>query len=184
MERKLLLLGLLQTQAMHGYQLNDVIDSHLGGSIQLKKATAYDVLKKMAAEGWITHREEREGNRPPRRVYVITPQGRAVFVRLLRESLARYEPAEFRCDIALAFLDTLPTEEALALLRQRRKVIVTLIAEADAIGGHPGSMQLVVEHQQRHLRTELDWLDDVIARVEAGELPTIDHNKEQTQYDD
>ena len=165
MERKLLLLGLLRMGDMHGYQLNDVIESHLGGSVNLKKATAYDLLKKMAQDGWCSVSEEREGNRPPRQVYTITPAGEAMFQTLLRESLAAYKPVQFASDISIAFLDVLPRDEARALLQQRRELIAELLAEHNITETHPGSMQYMLEHQQRHLSTELDWIDTIITRL-------------------
>ena len=67
MERELLLLGLLRSQEMHGYELNEFIDSHLGATVHLKKPTAYRLLNGIVDEGWISYTEEQEGNRPPRR---------------------------------------------------------------------------------------------------------------------
>ena len=91
MERKLLLLGLLRSQEMHGYQINELIDAHLGTSIQLKKPTVYKLLATMVDDGWIRYYEEQEGNYPTRRVYQITPEGEEAFQRLLRQSLADYQ---------------------------------------------------------------------------------------------
>ena len=85
MERELLLLGMLRIQAMHGYQLHELIDSHLGESIQIKKPTAYSLLNKMADAGWVSYVEEQAGNRPLRRVYTITEAGEAAFQRLIRQ---------------------------------------------------------------------------------------------------
>ena len=50
MERELLLLGLLRSQDMHGYQLHEAIDSHLGMVVQLTKPTAYGLLSNMAGK--------------------------------------------------------------------------------------------------------------------------------------
>ena len=168
MEREILLLGILRRHEMHGYQLNELIDRHLGTGVQLKKPTAYRLLNRMADAGWVTHREEREGHRPPRRVYTITSQGEAAFQQLLRESLADYKPAEFRSDITLAFLDALPVEEALPLLRQRRSTIESLLQTMRADDKHHGGFQVVIEHRIRHLSTELEWLDDVIDRIKMS----------------
>jgi len=168
MERKLLLLGLLRSHEMHGYQLNEFIDSHLGASVHLKKPTAYRLLNKMTDDGWITYREEREGNRPPRRVYAITPQGEVAFQQLLRESLADYKPVDFLGNIGLLFLGELPTEEALSLLQQRRGIVESLLQKVHTHGGHQASSQLMLLHQTRHLATELEWLDEVIARCKRG----------------
>jgi len=75
MERKLLLLGMLRDHEMHGYQINEMVDIHLGSSVQLTRPTAYRLLNQMADDGLILFKEEQEGKRPPRRVYSITPQG-------------------------------------------------------------------------------------------------------------
>ena len=161
-------MGLLRAQEMHGYQLNEVIDSHMGMSVHLMKPTAYNLLKKMADDGWVTHKEEREGSRPPRRIYTITPQGEAAFLRMLRESLADYKSTEFHSDISLAFMDAIPSEEVLPLLKKRRSIIENLLQAVTDHDVHPGSFQLMIEHQVRHLSTELEWLDEVIARIRTN----------------
>ena len=167
MERELLLLGLLRGHEMYGYQLNELIDRHLRVSVHLKKPTAYRLLNKMAGDGWVAHREERVGNRPPRRVYAVTPQGEAAFQQLLRESLADYKPAEFRSHISLAFLDALPVEEVLPLMHERRSIVENLLQTLPASGAHHGGFPLILEHQMRHLSTELEWLGEVISRLES-----------------
>ena len=59
MERELLLLGLLRQNEMYGYQINEMIDSQFGGSINLTKPTAYRTLHNMAKENLITFHEEK-----------------------------------------------------------------------------------------------------------------------------
>jgi DNA-binding PadR family transcriptional regulator len=168
MERKLLLLGLLRSREMHGYEINELLDTALGSSVQLKKPTAYRLLAEMADVGWVTSSEEQEGNRPPRRVYAITPRGQAMFRQLLRRSLADYVPAEFRSAICLGFVDQLPPGEAAGLLRQRRAVIRELLRDVAPAGGHSGTLGLLVENGARHLEAELAWLDELIESLEAG----------------
>ena len=165
MERELLLLGVLRSQDMHGCQLHEAIESHLGMGVQLTKPTAYRLLSNMAEDGWVTYREEQEGNRPPRRVYLITAQGEVAFQRLLRENLANYQPAGFIRQIGLAFLDELSAREALPLLYRRRAGMEELLESTRAHCEHPGSLQLMLEHQVHLLAAELDWLDTVIARI-------------------
>jgi len=172
MERELLLLGLLRSQDMHGYQLHEAIDSHLGMGVQLTKPTAYRLLSNMAEDGWVTFREEQEGNRPPRRVYAITPQGEVAFQQLLRENLANYQPSDFTCHIGLAFLDELSAEEALPLLHRRHTGMEALLESTRAHGEHPGSLQLMLERQVHLLIAELEWLDTVIARLRNAQDET------------
>ena len=61
MEKKLLLLGLLRRQEMHGYQLNEFIDNNLALCTDLKKPTAYYLLDQMSKDGWISAEAEQEG---------------------------------------------------------------------------------------------------------------------------
>lgn len=165
MERELLILGILRGQKMHGYQLAEFIDHNLAACTDLKKATAYFLLDKMFAAGWVTYEEDQEGKRPPRRVYQITAEGEAAFQRLLRENLASYAQAYFSSDIGLGFLDALQPEEALELLKQRRSILAEQYTVLEAAPLHPGSFQWILEHRTMHLKAELKWIDTILDRI-------------------
>lgn len=165
MDRQLLLLGILRQQEMHGYELHDFIDHNLASCTDMKKSTAYYLLKKMEEAGFISQETKREGNRPPRQVYHLTPAGEAEFQRLLRENLSHYAQAYFTSDIGLVFLDDLEPEEALQLLNKRRSELARALSAAEKIPGHKGGLQLVFDHMVHHLTSELDWLDTAILRL-------------------
>lgn len=165
MERELLLLGLLRRKDMHGYQLHEFIERYMQVCVDLKKPTAYYLLDKLAQAGYVTQSEEREGNRPPRRVYALTEAGEQYFQELLAQNLASYLPARFPGTVGLAFLDALEVGDAAALLQQRRHTLTEHLTHAQAAPPHIGSLQLVLEHQIAHLQAELVWLDGVIARL-------------------
>ena len=165
MEKKLLILGVLRNQEMHGYQLSEHLDHKVGMAIALKKSNAYKLLNKMEEEGWVTHHEEREGSRPPRRVYAITPEGEAAFQRMLRESLAAYPSPEFPSVVVLNYLDALPADDVVALLGKRREKIEMRLSEIDAIPVKVRSMQLGIAYLHRFYSAELEWLDEVTGRL-------------------
>jgi DNA-binding PadR family transcriptional regulator len=167
MERKLLLLGLLRQHDMYGYQINEMIDAHLGSSINLTKPTAYRLLHNMEIQGWISYREEKVGKRPTRRIYALTERGESAFQELLKNCLSQYQPAEDASTVCLAFLDTLPPEDALPLLENRRDTIEAHIASMKSDENHHGAFQFIIEHQIRHLETDLEWLSEVIAHLES-----------------
>ena len=121
MERKLLLLGLLNNSDMYGYQINELVDQHLGTSVQLTKPTAYRFLKQLAEKGYIVSSEEQKGNHPVRQVYSITPKGKEVFNTMLRESLANYDPTPSHSTIAIAFIDNVPPKETIPSWKNVRK---------------------------------------------------------------
>jgi DNA-binding PadR family transcriptional regulator len=118
----------------------------------------------MAQRGWVTMRETREGNRPPRRVYRLTAKGEAQYQKLLRENLASFITAKFPGDVGLAYADDLDPQEVLPLLTERRTALLARLEETRQVPQHAGSLQLLVDHQVVHLEAELDWLDKVIAK--------------------
>ena len=168
MEREMLLLGLLRNGEMHGYQLNDYIERTLSFCADVKKATAYFLLDKMEGRGWVTASEHREGNRPPRKVYHLTPSGEAEFQRLLRENLANFASARSAADIGLAFLGALEASEARELLLRRREALASELDSIRAAPRHGSGGQLLIDHQINYLDSELRWLDGTIATLGKG----------------
>jgi len=172
-ERKLLLLGLLRKNDMHGYLLG----AHLDGSvpISLKKPTAYNLLDRMEQDGWVEHRDEPTGDRP-RRVFSVTEKGEKAFQQLLREQLTAYRPAEFPATVSLSFLDALPATKALKLVRLRRQALEryrdSLVSQDGGETSHHvhaiGSAHLAVEYARRFGELELQLLDEVIAQLESA----------------
>ncbi|MEM7029348.1 MAG: PadR family transcriptional regulator [Chloroflexota bacterium] len=168
MERRLLLLGLLRSNEMHGYLLIEHFQSRAAMPITFKKPTVYNLLSKMEQDGWVTVRVEQEGNRPPRSVYEVTPAGEAAFQTLLRDELGSYTEAEFPSVISLAFLDLLPRNETKSLLEKRRAQIESRLREVNAtIDGldhsiHAGSMLLPLRYLQRHYATEIESITEII----------------------
>jgi DNA-binding PadR family transcriptional regulator len=164
MERELLLLGLLRRSDMHGYQLHEFIERNMAACTDLKKSAAYYLLDQMARRGWVRVSEESaEGRRPVRRVYTITEAGEAAYQSLLRANLARAFTATFPGNIGLAYLDDLPLDEVLPLLRQRLAQLQAQAKALESVPSHPGSLQYLIDHQRHHLRSEIVWLERVIA---------------------
>jgi DNA-binding PadR family transcriptional regulator len=167
MEKKLLLLGLLLSHDMHGYQLNEILQHNPGMPITLKKSNAYKLLNDMETDGWVTHQEEQEGNRPTRRVYTVTEKGETAFYRLLRENLATCLSPEFPGVVGLDFVYVLPTEEVITLLEQRHQAIEAKFQQLDGVSAEIRESHLAVEYLHHYYATELQWLAEVINRLQS-----------------
>jgi DNA-binding PadR family transcriptional regulator len=170
MNRELLLLGLLRQSGMHGYKIIEFIERDLILCTDLKKPTAYFLLDKMAQNGFVSWTEERDGNRPPRRIYQITTEGEVQFQKLLRLGLVHYEQIKFAGDIALAFAGELSQAEIIELLERRRKDLLAIVEETRLTPVHPGLAQLVVDHQRIHLESELRWMDELLERISSNSI--------------
>ena len=162
MERQLLLLGLLLDANMHGYQLNEHIEHTLGFYTNLKKPTMYFTLEKLEKQGYVEQDIERDGNRPERRVYSLTDEGRTHFFNLLRQHLENFSRTYFTDDIAITFMDKLPVDEAHALLTEKRAKTQSTLDELQSHPQHGGSFDFVLSHNIAHLQAEVRWLDDVL----------------------
>ncbi|MEM8857722.1 MAG: PadR family transcriptional regulator [Chloroflexota bacterium] len=173
MERRLLLLGLLRKHGMHGYLLIAHFKSRAVIPITFKKPTVYNLLSKMEQDGWVKVREEREGNRPTRWVYEITPAGEAAYQALLRDELGSFTDAEFPSAVSLAFIDSLPKDEAKSLLEQRQTQVEERLDEVNAvIGGlddpiHAGHTLLPMRYLKRQYLSEIEFLGELINELDS-----------------
>lgn len=164
---RLLVLGLLRMQDMHGYQIAEVIETHFGDSVHIKKPTMYDTLKKLATEDLVDSQEEQEGNRPPRTVYSMTEAGDREFMRLLRKSVTEYTPPHAFEEAGLVFLDALPASEAIQLLSERRDAMKLGTEGRSEVDSHGGAMALAADRLAYHMRAEIEWLDYALTRLET-----------------
>lgn len=167
-DKRLLLLGILSTHSLHGYELNELLKSE-SNAIRIGKANAYQILGKLENDGLIAGQEERIDNRPPRTVYTITEAGQAEFARLLQERLAEYKPLEYPDGISLNFLDVLSPDVTVPLLEQRAQRLAARCATFDGFSddiraSHPGLDFLV-----RLAELEQSLLQDLIEKLRSGD---------------
>lgn len=171
-ERALLLLGMLKAQSQHGYQINEFIERNLSCITDMKKATAYAILERLSDAGFVSVHVEQEGNRPPRKVYAITPAGEEKFLTLLRENLSAADQMTLPGDIGLMFHDRLPRHEVVALLTTRLAQVEESLAAVNTTPGHHkhgSGINLALEHATVLLKAEREWLKGVMARLESEE---------------
>lgn len=175
-ERELLLLGLLLRQEMHGYQLNHFLEHRLDSLLALNRSTAYFLLVRLANRGLVDVALQREGRRPERRVYRLTKEGRDAFQAALRKHLASYSPERYPDEVGLLFLEILPREEQLLLLRDKLKVVQGRRGWAEerreAHAETPARWML--DHRVTHLEAEERWLLGVITQLEMAERMSIE----------
>jgi DNA-binding PadR family transcriptional regulator len=179
MSRELLLLGLLRRCGTYGYQLNDFLETRLAFLADLKKPTAYALLERLRRDGYVSVKSEREGNRPERRVYAITPEGDAHFFQLLHQNLGEFSPPRFPDAIGLYFLDTLPASEARLHLEQRLAAIEDRLREfRPKVAGHRGlAVEPVLEHYVAHLEADRSFLAELLTRRQDEAIPVEERSE-------
>jgi len=89
------ILGLLESQPMHGYEMfQQFQDGTLGQIIHLEMSQMYAFLKKLERLGYIEAELEPQGIRPPRKIFHLTELGRKTFFEWLTTPVER--PREIR----------------------------------------------------------------------------------------
>lgn len=176
MERELLVLGLLMSQSQHGYQINDFIERNLGRVSNMKKATAYSILKRLEKEEKVVSTVSQDGNRPAKQIYTITELGERSFLTLLRKILSSPEGTVPEGNIGIMFLDHLSLTEVKELLSQRLKKIekkLDMYANIPKHGDQQGlGVDLAIEHRVMLMTAERDWL------LKTIEMLTVKNVKE------
>ncbi|MEK3723897.1 PadR family transcriptional regulator [Paenibacillus sp. FSL H8-0034] len=166
-ERELLVLGLLMTQSQHGYKINEFIENNLGRVSDMKKATAYSILKRLNQKGYVDVTIEQEGNRPPRQIYTITSSGEEQFKLLLRATLSGLDNVTPSGDIGLMFIDHLSTQEAIELMELKLQKVEQLITSLSAVPRHGQrtGIDLSIKHRITLLESEKSWLSNLIIEM-------------------
>lgn len=162
---KLVILGMLRNQEVHGYILCEQLEHTPGLPVRVKKANTYKLLGIMEEDGWVDFREEKVGKRPTRRVYWITPEGQEAFVRLVQESLAEYTPPEFPHLVPMSYLEALPRREVVAYLQDRIDEVSAKVAEFEQLPSQTFEMYPSLDLRFQFHKTELAWLEKLQTRA-------------------
>ncbi len=117
----LAMLSYLVREPAHPYELSRMLREHGDDrSIKFTHGSLYMVVGQLAKAGFIAEREtSRDGQRPERTVYALTPAGRAELRDWMRELVAepKHEYPQFVA--ALSLIGALPPDEVVGLLRER-----------------------------------------------------------------
>lgn len=79
------LLGLLSYKPMTGYQIKQYFESSINHFWNAHMSQIYRELNRMEKEGWLTFQIEPQTGKPDKKIYAITQNGTAAFMRWLQD---------------------------------------------------------------------------------------------------
>jgi len=170
-------LSLLRQGPMHPYLMQRLLrDRHKDEVLVLKRGSLYHAIGRLEHTGLIAAvTTGREGRRPERTTYRITPAGEQALLDTLRRILAmpRREPSQFMA--AVSFLVHLTPAEALPHLTERcqrlqqeithRGTLLKAVAEKV-----PRIHLIESEYLLAMLNTELEWTRNLAEELRTGTL--------------
>lgn len=195
----LAILGLLTDQELHGYELKKRLSEVLGVRSGVSFGSLYPALARLEKAGAVKAVEANENTRQAvpltgslgaevaafrarvarptrgrrgRKVYGITDLGHERLHELLiDDSEGRADERTFA--LRVAFCRHLTPAERLSLFQRRRAELQARLAERERSTSdttHDGYLRSLRAHDTAALHHDLTWIDELIAREEAGDF--------------
>jgi len=163
----LTLLGLLEREPRHGYDLKRDYDAIFGHDRPLPFGQVYATLGRLARDGKVVVGEPEPGSGPDRKRYVITEQGATEVDQWLVTPVAP-EPQLQSTLFAKVVLSLLLGRDAEAYLDLQRGAHLQRMRElTQARRTGPLVDALLADHGLFHLEADLRWIDLTAARLDA-----------------
>jgi DNA-binding PadR family transcriptional regulator len=174
----MVVLELLHEAPMHPYEIQQKIrERSLGRLTKVTVGSLYHAVEKLEKDGLIEVVEtSREGKRPERTTYRLTPKGLDAFREEVRASVSEVGPEFPRFAMAVQHLHSLRRDEAIAELTRRVHALKKKLAGEDVTIAELTKRNLEplfwIDHQySRTMRqAELDWVERLIDQLSNDEL--------------
>jgi DNA-binding PadR family transcriptional regulator len=169
----LTLLGLLEREPSHGYDLKRDYDTYFGRSKPLPFGQVYATLARLSRDGKVAPGEVEPGDGPDRKRYAITPVGKQEFETWLAEPVEP-EPhlqTVLFAKVVLALMLGRSAEQYLDTQRaahlQRMRELTELKRQDSLIDA------LLADHGLFHLEADLRWIDMTAARLPSLAMEVV-----------
>ncbi|MFW5714061.1 MAG: PadR family transcriptional regulator [Brevefilum sp.] len=180
------ILGWLSYEPMTGYDLNAVIEISTQHFWSTSQSQIYRTLSKIEAEGWVTQEVILQEDRPPRKVYEISTEGRAELQRWLA---AFHEPDPPRIPwlVQVFFAGQISDSEILAVLREKQASLQSRLGRIRAARGISAEQfepdedprnifywMLTIDYGEMKLQSQIDWIEGVIEKIQNRDYKSPD----------
>jgi DNA-binding PadR family transcriptional regulator len=165
------LLGLLEIEPMSGYDLGLNIRASVGHIWNESYGQIYPNLKRLAAEGFVTAKTERQKGKPDRRIYSVTKKGQERLAKWLavepQPEIARNElllkvffGAQVPAEVLIGFVERMVEREG-AVLKELTRLEHEEIAQSQHYPGAP-YWKMAARFGQMELKAHLRWAEETL----------------------
>ncbi|MFF5228209.1 PadR family transcriptional regulator [Dactylosporangium sp. NPDC000521] len=163
----LTLLGLLEREPSHGYDLKRDYDTFFGRGKPLSFGQVYATLGRLARDGKVVISDVEPGEGPDRKRYVITDAGATEVDTWLAEPVEP-EPhlqTVLFAKVVLSLMLGRSAEDYLDLQRSAHLRRMQQLTEIKRAGNLVDAM--LADHGLFHLEADLHWIETTVARLDA-----------------
>ena len=177
-------LALLAERPMHPYEMFQLLqDRHEDELVKVRPGSLYHAVDRLHAAELVTATgTEREGNRPERTTYAITPDGSAALTSRIREMLSTPVNEYPQFPVALAEAHNLPADTAVedlgryaAALAEQIRLLDLFLGEA-VERGVDEAYWIEGDYLRTVRRAEHAWITNLITRIENKDLTWQPHH--------
>jgi len=171
------LLAILAQRDRHGYELKSCFDEKVGEFWSLNFGQIYTTLNRLEAEGLVVHDRETQEKRPDRKIFSITPEGRAELAQWLATPVGKVRALRDEFFVKLVFMDK-DNPAAILVLIDQQKVLylrhmnrltqrkIALKSEADS--GDTLTTELLLDAGLFHAEADIKWLTLCETKMKVG----------------
>jgi len=165
MTTRLLILWLLSEGPRHGYRLKSILtDPGFAFWFPIEDASIYAMLRSLVKQGLArVAGEERDGNRPSRTLYRITPEGRVALADELAAAWRVVADNAHPIHAVLAARDEFEPPEIATGLEARREALLARREHLETLHRRAPS-PLLARREAALLDAEIAWARDELAR--------------------
>ena len=177
------ILGFLNQQPYSGYDLKKVFDTSVRHFWPADQSQIYRTLSRMKKEGWVETQIVHQENRPDRKEYSITNQGRDAFMEWMKTPLPVEENRSADM-IQVFFACNLSDDESFKIFERAERNMQMGLAQYQQVSKDPAQysdfvksprefffMMLTLEVGVNMMESNIKFLQSVIQRFKNGEVP-------------
>jgi len=172
-EREAAVLGLLCENPQYGYTIEKIIGERgMRHWTDIGFSSIYYVLKRLEGRCLIRSSCEQQEDKPSRKVYTITEEGRMLMKEKVRSLLARPRRLASPFDLGIVYNRLLTREETVACLQERLAALdaaIHTLQDRRALheqNNKPWFVLAISSRALAHLNTEKDWVGTLIREVQ------------------
>ncbi len=166
--KELVILGLLKDGPKHGYEIKKLLKNVLRVFTTVDTKSIYYPLRVLQQKGFLQEDRVREGLRPERHVFRLTPQGDEYFKKLLVRNLLALNRPFVNIDLSLYFFPFLDLIQAThtvktrlrALERIKRWLQRSILAGVSTTQTH---RIMILRHNLRLIEAEIEFTQSLLA---------------------
>jgi DNA-binding PadR family transcriptional regulator len=179
------ILGFLNYQPFSGYELKKLFDSSVRHFWSADQSQIYRTLAKLMAAGQADMERVEQSDRPDRKVYSITPAGRAAFLEWLGGPFPNQDPKSGPL-VQVFFSAQLSDAQILEKFKWAAELFRALLARYEQVPHQIDAAIQAVPSPREHffwlqtldlgirtMRAQLEWAESVIAVLQTGQVPKL-----------